>query len=328
MSAMPHRKTNREDVYREIVKMIEQSDKKEAEVSITDLANKFGIKGPTMDYHLSMLVEEGKLEILPKRGKYKRKIYKIRGESKNNNILEQEDQATQIITPSESTESYDNYQDFLASLKGKVENPISIDETEDLVEKEAYEEEFPHEDRGISEDKQIEHVEQYQPEEKMPLGMESKELTLDEKIEQFIKTSNQLPDAHMLLRHEDKEILAVMNETIRQNIIYLQDLSQQLSTIQNKELIQHLIDDRKRLEEQIKRLEDEVEVARNQAKQVEEQFEIDPQRIRFMHQLAISTLDDYLKQSNQSLALGRKEFRNKISKEISDIVNYALKIQK
>ncbi|MCY8466438.1 helix-turn-helix domain-containing protein [Bacillus atrophaeus] len=328
MSAMPHRKINREDVYREIVKMIEQSDKKEAEVSITDLANKFGIKGPTMDYHLSMLVEEGKLEILPKRGKYKRKIYKIPGESKNNNKLEQEDQATQIITPSESTESYDNYQDFLASLKGKVENPISIDETEDLVEKEAYEEEFPHEDRGISEDKQIEHVEQYQPEEKMPLGMESKELTLDEKIEQFIKTSNQLPDAHMLLRHEDKEILAVMNETIRQNIIYLQDLSQQLSTIQNKELIQHLIDDRKRLEEQIKRLEDEVEVARNQAKQVEEQFEIDPQRIRFMHQLAISTLDDYLKQPNQSLALGRKEFRNKISKEISDIVNYALKIQK
>ncbi|WAT23448.1 helix-turn-helix domain-containing protein (plasmid) [Bacillus halotolerans] len=331
MSAMPHRKINRDDVYKEIVNMIEQNDRREAEVSITDLANKFGIQGPTMDYHLAKLVEEGKLVVAPKRGKYKRKIYKIPSEVKSGNMSEEERQPTQVITPSESQESYDNYKDFLASLTGEFDNPDQKDETEDLMEPQISEEEYQEEQNNTLEnlenndnDQEI----QSQIKESIPLESDTKELSLDEKIERFLKTSNQLPDAHMLLEHEDKEILAVMNETIQQNILYLQDLSQQLTTIQNKELIQHLIDERKRLEEQIKRLEDEVEVARSQAKQVEEQFEIDPQRIRFMQQLLISTLDDYLNQPNQSLALGRKDFRNKMTKEINDLVNYALKIEK
>ncbi|MCD7911067.1 winged helix-turn-helix transcriptional regulator [Bacillus velezensis] len=326
MSAMPNRNINREDVYKEVVEMIEKNENKEAEVSATDLANKFGIKSPTMDYHLNKLVEEGKLEILSRRGKYNRKIYKLPSESKDNNISEQEQKSTQVITPSKSSESYNNYKDFLASLDDKIDTSSQKDDPEDLIEHQSPKEEVQEEENNIPEHYNPET--QPRLEESIPSTLDTRELTLDEKIERFINTSNQLPDASMLLRHEDREILAVMNETIQQNILYLQDLSQQLSTIQNKELIQHLIDDRKRLEDQIKRLEDEVEIARNQAKQVEEQFEIDPQRIRLMHQLAISTLDDYLNQPNHSLALRRKDFRNKMTKELNDLVNYALKIEK
>ncbi|ARC67317.1 MULTISPECIES: hypothetical protein [Bacillus subtilis group] len=320
MSAMPHRKINRDDVYREVVKMIEESDKREAEISVTDLANKFGIQGPTMDYHLSKLLEEGRLEVSPKRGKYNRKIYKLPGEPKSN--IEQEEKPTQVIVPSESSKSFDNYRDFLESLKDKIDDATNINE-EDSVQEEP-EEEVQQEVDRYSEMNQ----EEQQNTEDLSLEVETKELTLDEKIEQFLKTSNQLPDAHMLLEHEDKEILAVMNETIQQNILYLQDLSQQLSTVQNKDLILALIDDKTRLEEKVKRLEEEVEIARNQAKQVEDQYEIDPKRVRFMQQVAISTLDDYLNQPNQSLALGRKDFRNKMTKEINDLANYVLRIEK
>ncbi|TWJ96551.1 hypothetical protein CHCC20442_1511 [Bacillus licheniformis] len=227
-----------------------------------------------------------------------------------------------MIVPSESSKSFDNYRDFLESLKDKIDDATNINE-EDSVQEEP-EEEVQQEVDRYSEMNQ----EEQQNTEDLSLEVETKELTLDEKIEQFLKTSNQLPDAHMLLEHEDKEILAVMNETIQQNILYLQDLSQQLSTVQNKDLILALIDDKTRLEEKVKRLEEEVEIARNQAKQVEDQYEIDPKRVRFMQQVAISTLDDYLNQPNQSLALGRKDFRNKMTKEINDLANYVLRIEK
>ncbi|MGV7000274.1 hypothetical protein ACWA2C_16435 [Priestia megaterium] len=129
------------------------------------------------------------------------------------------------------------------------------------------------------------------------------------------------------MKHEDREILSVMNETIQQTTVYLKDLSEQLSTIQNKQLIQHLIDDRNRTQEQMKRLEKEVEEAHALANQTKEKYEIEPDRVRFMHQMIVATVDNFVNQQNHSMALNRLNFRNQISKEVSDLVKYVLRLE-
>ena len=118
-----------------------------------------------------------------------------------------------------------------------------------------------------------------------------------------------------------------MNETINQTTVYLKDLSEQLSTLQNKQLIQALIDERNRTQKQMERLEKEVEDARKVADQTIEKYEVDPNRVRFMHQLIISTVDTFINQPNHAMALGRNDFRNKVSKEVSDLVKYVLHLE-
>lgn len=118
-----------------------------------------------------------------------------------------------------------------------------------------------------------------------------------------------------------------MNETIQQNIVYLKDLSEQLTTVENKQLIQHLIDDRNRMNKEVEKLQRELEETRKQSQQNLEKYEIDPNRVRFMQQMIFDTLDNYVNQPNHALALGRTNFRNKISKEINDLVKYTLHLE-
>lgn len=306
MMAAPYRKVDRNHIYKEIAKMIHSSKEHEVEVSSSELADKFGVQAPTMDYHLNKLVEEGLLAISPKRGRYNRKIYRLPAEIKP----EKEKPKTEIVTP----ESAEKFKKFLAEhvRKGKKNE---VQEELDLGDEPVPTPEPVQETPVVKEV-----VEEKEPE---PI----KELSLDERVQKFLAEANQVHDAHMLLKHEDKEILSVMNETIHQTTVYLKDLSDQLSTVQNKALIQHLIDDRNRMQQQMERLEQEVQEARTQADQTIEKYEVDPTRVRFMHQMIISTVDDYINRPNHSLALARTEFRDKVSKEVSDLVKYVLHLE-
>ncbi len=324
MSAVPHRKVNRDQVLEEVKKLIKSSPNGEVEISSSELADKFNVQAPTMDYHLKKLVQEGLLKLLPKRGRYNRKIYRL--PTANSDI--------EIHQPHLSAESAEKFKNFLeehlrktkeasANVKQEEEKEEEIKEETEVKEeiKEEIKEELP---QDVEKEDTVTASKSDSKEKTLP---EVKPLTLDEQIQSFLNSAEQVHDAEELLQHEDREILSVMNETINQTVVYLKDLSEQLSTVQNKQLIQHLIDDRNRMQKQMEYLEKEVEEARKQAEQTVEKNEIDPSRIRFMQQIIISTLDTYLNQTNPGLALGRKDFRNKISKEISDLVRYALHLE-
>ena len=293
MSAVPYRKVDREQVYQVIVDLINQSEQGETEISSSDLADRFDVQAPTMDYHLNKLIDEGKIAVAPKRGRYNRKIYRL---PSNTGDVQQESKA-EIHKPFESIESAEKFKKFLqehAPKKGNVQEELEL-----------------------------------QPkEEKEEVIVETKELSLDDRIKAFLKEAELVHDAEALLKHEDKEILSVMNETIQQTSVYLKDLSEQLSTIQNKQLIQHLIDDRNRMQGQMEHLENELKDARIQINKTIEKYEVDPTRVRFMHQMIIATVDDYMNMPNHALALGRPEFRKKITKEVSDLVKYVLHLEK
>src|SRR5690606_2143475 len=77
MTAVPYRKVNRNSVLKEIKEMIKKSPEGEVEISSSELGDKFDVQAPTMDYHLGKLIEEGKLLLSPKRGRYNRKIYRL-----------------------------------------------------------------------------------------------------------------------------------------------------------------------------------------------------------------------------------------------------------
>lgn len=353
MTALQKRKIDRSQVLKEVSRLIQESNNGEIEISSSDLSDRFGVQAPTMDYHLNKLVEDGSLSISPKRGRYNRKIYRLPSGTKTETV--QEEHQTQVHIPFSSPESEEKYNDFINRYAQRKQTKKS-DKEENHTQGELLEPETTKEDAKPAPNKKAvssaslewkeekitpdqsgpEDIEQdyertknkYQPVQTGKLrAYMDQELTLDEEVQRFLEETNRVHDAEALLKHEDREILSVMNETINQTTVYLKDLSEQLSTVANKQLIQHLIDDRNRMQAKMERLEKDAEEARKQVNQTKEQYEIEPERIRFMQQLIISTVDDYVNQTNQSLALGRREFRNKVSKEVKDLVSYVLRLE-
>jgi DNA-binding transcriptional ArsR family regulator len=339
-------KVNRDELYKEVVREIELSPNGEAEISSSNLADKFGVQGPTMDYHLSVLVKDGSLLLLNRRGKYNKKIFTL--PSTNVSAEKKDTNQTNIHIPFKSKKSEEKFQEFIQNhLKNKESSteskmseihPADKDKQEVLISesdlvtdinnvfttKQTSEEK---ESKKVNDD--LQEIKQIIPDNAInTTNFQVKELTLDEKIEQFLNKTNQVHTAEKLLSHQDKEIISVMNETIQQNIVYLKDLSEQLTTVENKQLIQHLIDDRNRMNKEVEKLQRELEETRKQSQQNLEKYEIDPNRVRFMQQMIFDTLDNYVNQPNHALALGRTNFRNKISKEINDLVKYTLHLEK
>lgn len=68
---------NRDDIYQDVADLIAHSPGRESEISLVDLATKYGISSPTMDYHIKKLVEEGKIIQTKNKGKYNRKMYTL-----------------------------------------------------------------------------------------------------------------------------------------------------------------------------------------------------------------------------------------------------------
>lgn len=323
MAIPQQKKVDREQIYRDIAALIRKSPNNQVEVSSSDLADRFGVQPPSMDYHLNKLIEDGLLEVSAQRGRYNRKIYKL-PESQ----LKEKEANPKVHMPFANEDSQNKFQNFLKKQQQKkieekpfVENHIEVPETkpEPVPELKVAAPEVEPEAPAPT---PVPVAQEEAPE------VEMKELTLDDRINQFIQATNRVHDADVLLSHEDKEILSVVNETIQQNVVYLKDLTEQLSTIQNKALIQHLIDDRNTMQSEMKRLQQEAEDARALASQTVEKYKIEPRRVRNMQQILVDTVDQYVKLPNHAMALGRQDFRRRVTKEIKDLVDYVLHIEK
>jgi hypothetical protein len=331
----PAKKVMKEDVFEYIKDLVRKNGTNEIQLSASQISKHFNISIPTAHYHITNLVNDGLLIQLPKRGKHNTKYYKVKeaSDSKssvklfNLNEIEKfkkelektlkqttKDLSSHVADKSVSKTDTDHQEDTDQKQKEeKKEQHLSISETEESKEpvSVSYEEipDFP-KLHSVTE----------------PL-LEEKPLTLDERIERFLKESENVASAEQLLTREDREVLAVMNETIQQNIVYLKDLSEQLSTIQNKKLIQELIDERNRLLEQIKRLNEQNELLQQQLKDTQEKHQLDPQRLRIMQQNIIHFVDTWLDQPNHALALGRRQFRETLVKHINDVFRYVLGLE-
>lgn len=321
------KKMSREDLFEDLKEKIINSPNHEVEIAAIEYAKKYGVQGPTIDYHIEHLVKEGHLIRLDKLGKYKRKIYTLPEYSHQNDDIE---------TGLGESESFLN---FIKNATKEIETK-SLEENETVpveneieTTKEEPEEPFEIDNKDISEEKlnddtQInnnEFINEFNSESNN--FMESNDLTLDDKINMFLNKSSQVYDATELLKHKDKEILSVMHETIQKNMIYLKDLSDELTTAENRKLIQALIEERNSMKNEMSELQNELKELRDQ-QLIQANAKIEPARIREMQQRLIGSVDRYLKSSNADLALNRKEFREEFMKELSYLANYAVGVNK
>jgi DNA-binding transcriptional ArsR family regulator/Txe/YoeB family toxin of Txe-Axe toxin-antitoxin module len=347
MSTAP-KKIDREDVYQYIVSLIKNSRTGEVEISTSQLAQHFGIKGPSMDYHLKNLVENGSLIVSEKRGSYNRKIYKLPGmrtpeivsSLKEDNLLEKLKEVKNKAlgaTKSSLTDAAKTKQAHFRVVTPLTPRP----DPEPEVETQFQQEQELQKDtkKELNPNPQSEATAKSEPDldpEKMKLVEELKkrEKTLEEKINDFLERTKAVPQPQEILTKTDREILAVMNETIHQNILYLKDLEQQLSTVETKTLVQQLIDDRNQNLQKIEKLEQELKEAYrrlSEASQVQQRQASnapDPQRIRMMHQVIAATVDQFVDLPNHAMALAKGEFRKNLNKEITNLIQYVLGLEK
>lgn len=256
---------NREDIYNDVAQMIAHSPKRESEVSLVDLATKYGISSPTMDYHIKKLVEEGKIIQTANKGKYNRKMY--------------------TLPPSD-----------LQNLHRGLEGQQSFI---DFIE---------------------EDTEASSPEINMT------ELPLNEHIQQYLEKVNGTISSDEVLVKKDKEILSVTVETLQQTMVFVKDALDQLSTSKTKDLILRLVEDREANVKKINSLNKQINELKEELEMKPSESTLDPQRVRFMQQILLSTIDTYINQDNISLSLNRKDFKEKVFKEVKDLVDYALGI--
>lgn len=297
----PHRKgINRDDIYDRIKDIISSTETGRAEISSSELAREFGVRGPTMDYHLNIMIEEGLLEVANERGRYNRRIYMIpKNQSNTKKVYKSEDM--------------DEIKEILQRKLKNKENAEIIESSEKEVHELSKEE--------IEESLSLDSAKDKHSE-------EFKSLSLDEKIEKFLEESGKAPSASDLLTQKDRELISVMNETMHQNMVYLKDLSEQLTSIKYSETIKGLIDERNKHMAEIDELKEEKEALIKAVQENTGKFDIDPVRIRLMHQNIISILDMFLDLPNHSLALKRKEFRDAITEQISSAFQYVLNLEK
>lgn len=256
---------SREDIYHDISQLILHSPERESEVSIVDMAKKYGISSPTMDYHIKKLVEEGKIIQTESKGKYNRKMYTLP------------------------------------------------------------ENQFEHLHKGLGDQQTfMDFMEEKKPEPSADISLT--DLPLDEHIRVYLNKVNGTISSNEVLVKEDKEILSVTTETLQQTMVFIKDIMDQLTTVKSKDLINRLVEERNQHLEEIRKLrEDKVELQELlQSKQ--NATVIDPQRVRFMQQILMATIDNYVSQANVSLTMNRTEFRDQAFKEIKDLVDYVLKI--
>lgn len=257
---------NRDDIYQDVVELITHSPENESEISLVDLATKYGISSPTIDYHIKKLVEEGKIIQTENRGRYNRKKYKL-------------------------PES--DLQDLHRGLEGQQSFIDFIEEKNEVTTIE---------------------------------GIDMKTLPLNEHINEYLEKVNGTISSESVLVKNDKEILSVTVETLQQTMVFIKDILDQLSTTKTKELIFRLIEERNDNLETIKKLEEQVLSLKEQIENMPKESPVDPQRIRFMQQILLSTVDSFVNQSNVSMTMNRKEFKEQAIKEIKDLVDYALGI--
>ena len=296
---------DRNDIIDYIKEQIKNSPRREFEVSATDLAKVFGIQGPSMDYHLKRFLSEGTFVASKKKGKFGRKIFLLPEDNKPQTVV-------------------NNMEEFADLIKSQID-------VEKLAEQVKHDDDIPTEENTENQTNDVEQT----PETQQPQQTEEPveviapaNLTLNDRIEKFLAESNSVPDASQLISKSDKEVLSVMAESIQQQQVYLKDLSHQLELMENLKLLHSLIDERNRMTEEVNQMREEHNALLATMSKNEEQVSVDPQRVRLMHQIIINTLDTYLELPNHALALQRKEFRNNIAKEISDLANYILGIEK
>jgi biotin operon repressor len=345
----------RDKILQHVTDMLNEYETAEGPVSATKIAKSFKIASPTVQYHMDHLVNEGKLvDTGHKSGK--QRIYRLpmlkKVFSLDDNagfmqkLMDVKNRALashiQPAHPHEHSQNLDNSSVMSREIHDQLEgvdtgNAKTKADLEITPEIEDLKVEEPIEQLDLNKEheeeiNEISSLDEAKPEEDPMLHiLEDRENSLEEQIDDFLGRAKSIPSAENILQQNDREILAVVNETIHQNILYLQDLTQQLSTVQDKRFVQTLIDDRnsnlqtiEEMKQQIQSMRDQILLLQAENKKHQEAINLD--RVKFMYGRIVHTVDSFVDLPNQSMALKKNEFRKQHTKELNDFYRYIAQI--
>ena len=181
------KKVDRKEVYDRVVELIRQSPNGQAEISSSDLAHQFHVEPPTMDHHLKKLVSEGLLRTSSQRGRYNRKIYLLPDGSR--------DVVTHVQTGSSESSAARRWleerrRQAASEMPGA--NVTEIETKRKPVEEKKVPDPVP-ETPASPATETPSFVPPIEQEQKQEVKIEVKELTLDDRIQDFLARSQSVP---------------------------------------------------------------------------------------------------------------------------------------
>lgn len=321
-------KITRSAVLAQVVRHLKDQPNYEGTIPSADIADWFNVTSNTVDYHIRNLVSDGDLIISNKKAKYNRKIYQL---------AYPEDHIKKEATPktkpntSLSKSELDNFREILARKVKETQKghpPVNEEEPIKPIPAETEPKEMPPVTYtpGQEEEPPVVTEKLEMPNERKRAVHTIHGLSIEDRIQNFLSETKKVPTANQLLDQEDKEIIAVMNETIQQNMVYLNDLKETMNAFGHLQLLQSLIDERNKLVQKVEEIQGENQALKQAIEGSNNKYNVYPEKIRHMQQNLIFTVESYLDNTNAGLAINRKEFESKIVELINDFGDYAINI--
>lgn len=319
-------KITRSAVLAQVVRHLKDQPNYEGTIPSSEIAEWFNVTSNTVDYHIRNLVSDGELIISNKKAKYNRKIYQLA--YPEDHIKQENKPKTKKSTSPLSQSELDNFRKILAQKVKETHTDQSPIKEEQSTPVEPEPKELPPVTYTPKQEKELPVVT-----EKLEMPSERKRavhtihgLSIEDRIQNFLSETKKVPTANQLLDQEDKEIIAVMNETIQQNMVYLNDLKETMNAFGHLQLLQSLIDERNKLVQKVEEIQGENQALKQAIEGSNNKYNVYPEKVRHMQQNLIFTVESYLDNTNAGLAINRKEFESKIVELINDFGDYAINI--
>lgn len=329
MSAAPQRKVDRDELLEYLKKQMD--DVGNIAVSPAGLAKQFDVATATMTHHLGVLTNEGKLVLTDMTGPHKKKIYRLGAaalpkQPKLINPLENQELLAQLMN------------NIRGILPGQQPTEPAVDESIQTEEKKeeqlAVVDESPvddpeevsdHEEETTQEEPSEESTEL--PDDEFGQAIAEREKSLDDQIREY-QARRKSSAAETILTKDDREILSIASESLNQFQIFFKDLTDQLSTIEDKKFIQSLLDERNRNLDEIQNLQRQITTLNQTVNQLSDQKGKDKdteQRAKDIYQALLYILDTFVEQPAHAMYLNRMDFRKDVSDKIKELFILAMR---
>lgn len=319
MSAAPQRKVDRDELFEYIKTHMDEVGN--IAISPSALAKEFDVATATMTHHLGVLTNQGKLVLTDMVGPQKKKVYRLGAAG----LPKQ----AKLLNPEEN-------QDLIAQLRQNLRNYLpsgtaqnnEIKKEPDVVDEEPPVPQPEQETDHTAEDQQQEEVQEKSSSDSSPLhdkefqrAIIEREKSLDDEIRDY-EARRKSSSAETILTKDDREILSIASESLLQFQIFFKDLTDQLSTVEDKKFIQSLLDERNRNLEEIQNLQSQVTTLSQTVNQITDQKGKDKeseQRAKDIYQALLYTIDTFVEQPAHAMYLNRTEFRKDIGDKIKEL---------
>ncbi|WDI05232.1 hypothetical protein PUW25_25830 (plasmid) [Paenibacillus urinalis] len=343
MSAAPQKKVDRDTLLEHLKTMAD--DVGDIHVSPTVLGQEFEVSTASITHHLRVLSDEGKIVDTGRTGPHKKKIYRLSSSLMRESKVPQ----SKLIYPTINDESFMqkikdsvkhlNIPKSIISSESQIKTNEHIDEN--TINQENYkniEQDAPGEEEIISKNdfsiseissnnKAEDSSDNHDEDDSFNRSIIEREKSLDDQIREF-QAKSRSSSAQIMLEKDDREILSVAVESLNQIQMFFKDLTDQLSTIEEKKFIQALIEERNQNLQQIAELQNQISTMNDTINEMSSKKNKNgdiEQKAKNIYQSLLFIVDNFVDQPAHTMFLQKTEFRKDIGERVKELFLLAVR---